>query len=44
MRKKAFGEVSSDIFCMVNQTKKQQNGAFFKLFGKDCSLLILVVP
>ena len=32
MREKALGEVSSDIFRMVNQTKKQQNGVFFKLF------------
>ena len=30
-RKKARGEVSSDIFCMANQTKKQQNEVFFQV-------------
>ena len=30
--KKALGKVSSDILCMVNQTKKQQNKAFFASF------------
>ena len=30
--KKAQGEASSDRLCMVNQTKKQQNEVFFKLF------------
>ena len=35
--KKALGEVSSDIFSMVNQTNKQQNDGFFSsYFGKDC--------
>ena len=37
MRKIALGEVSSDIFCIVNQTKKQQNKFFSSCFGKDCS-------
>ena len=31
-QKKALGKVSSDILCMVNQTKKQQNKAFFASF------------
>ena len=30
-RKKARGEVSSDIFCIVKQTKKQQNEVFFQV-------------
>ena len=30
-RKKAFTKVSSDIFCMVNQTKKQQNEVFLQV-------------
>ena len=30
-RKKARGEVSSNIFCMVKKTKKQQNEVFFQV-------------
>ena len=30
-RKIALGEVSSDIFCIVNETKKQQNEVFFQV-------------
>ena len=30
-REKARGEVSSDIFCIVKQTKKQQNEVFFQV-------------
>ena len=30
-RKIARGEVSSDIFCIVRQTKKQQNEVFFQV-------------
>ena len=31
MRKKARGEVSSDVFCMVKKRKKQQNEVFFQV-------------
>ena len=30
-RKEARDEVSSDIFCMVKKTKKQQNEVFFQV-------------
>ena len=40
--KKARGEVSSDIFCMVNQMKKQQNDVVLSsCFGKDCRFLYI---